>query len=503
MSEAVFTPDNFVEVRVVEPGDDCNLYGYDAGVEGLRLFGVHRTTLPAPVDHAIVPDTSLNGASDLGVLLVSHRPTLPGCAVKARPIALLEMRRDAEQEYRVIAVPADDETMHTVATIEDLPTDRCQAIVAFIQAGLNGHEDCTLLWGDAAQASQVVHQLRQMTRLARAKARKGGPDLPIWKPLGVRVSGARRASDTEPHTEAEYAYHQLPRRFQRYVDEYLAPNERILFAVNRPAMKSALKRTWLSSPMLQEGILLITDQQVALVTEVLPPGRASIKYGYLVHTGIPERIEAVAVRSVAGRACFEVSWRAAGGNQCVSWEFPAEASEELKQAVKILDGWQPRAGDRRLRRAYGPPPVEMELHDPAANNPADIVPLACRLAETLADQLSDGERVLACTLLPAWADDHKVAHIFAVTDRRAFLLPDPANHFHLKPDAYPLERITTAEFTSSILESWLALHILNQGEVLRAALRFPYTADGFQVCFTTLRQQLVAVPPGCLAITPE
>ncbi len=494
MSESVFTPDNFVEVRVVEPGDDCNLYGYDAGVEGLRLFGVHRTTLPAPVDHAIVPDTSLNGESDLGVLLVSHRPTLPGCAVKARPIALLEIRRDAEQEYRVIAVPADDETMRTVTSIEDLPADRYQAIVAFIQGGLNGHEDCTLLWGDAAQASQIAHQLRQATRLARAKARKGGHDLPIWKPLGARVSGARRASDTEPHTEAEYAYDQLPHRFQKYVDDYLSPSERILFAVNRPAMKSALKRTWLSSHMLQEGILLITDQQVVLVTEILPPGRASIKYGYLVHTGIPERIEAVAVKSVAGHACFEVSWRAAGGNQCVSWEFPSGTLEELKQAAKILDGWQPRAGDMHLRRAYGPPPVEMELSDPAANSPADIIPVARRLTEALAAQLSDNEHILARALLPAWADNHQVAHIFAVTDRRALLLPDPANDFHLKPDAYPLERITTAEFTSSILESWLALNILDQGEVRRATLRFPYTADGFQVCFTTLRQQLVAVP---------
>jgi len=494
MSQPQFTPDDFVEVRVVEPGDDCNLYAYDPNVQGLRLSGVHRTTRPAPADHAVVLETSPDGDSDLNMLLVSHRSTFPGCVVSARPIALVEMRRGTQQERLVIAVPAADEAMLGVSAFEDLAEERHQAIVAFVQASLDGREDCALLWSNAARAREVIHQARQAARLARAKARKSGPAAPAWRPLGRRVLGARRASDTEPHTEAEYAYHQLPHRFQRYVEEYLAHDERILFAVNRPAIKSAVKRAWLSSPTLQEGILFITDQQVALVTEILPPGESNIRYGYVVHTGIPERIESAAVKPIADHACFEVTWRAAGGEQRVAWEFPGEAADELSEGVEILRGWQPVEHDRRLRRAYGQEPIEMELRDPAANNPDDAALVARHLTDALAAELAQAERVLARALLPAWADRQKVARVFAVTDCRALVLPDPGGNHRLKPDSYWLQHITSVEFTSSILESWLALNVLDNGKVRRVTIDIPNTAAAFQVCFTALRQQLVAIP---------
>ena len=102
MSQAQFTPDDFIEVRVVEPGDDCNLYAYDPNVQGLRLAGLHRAAQPSPADYAVVPDTSPDGQADLGVLLLNHRSTFPGCVVSARPIALVEMRRGGQQ---LVAVP--------------------------------------------------------------------------------------------------------------------------------------------------------------------------------------------------------------------------------------------------------------------------------------------------------------------------------------------------------------------------------------------------------------
>jgi len=493
MSQPQFTPDDFIEVRVVEPGDDCNLYTYDPNVQGLRLSGVHRTTQPAPADHAVVPDTSPDGESDLGVLLVSHRSTFPGCVVSARPIALLEMRRNGYQQCQVIAVPAADEATSAVRAFEDLPQEQQQAIATFARDALADEQDCTLLWSDAVRAHQVIHQARQAARLAKAKTRQSGPAAPVWRPLGYQVSGARRASDTEPHTEAERAYHRLPYRFQKYVDEYLVYNERILFAVNRPAMQSALKRTWFAREMLQEGILLITDQQVALVTEILPPGQSNIRYGYIVHTGIPERLESARVESLAGHACFQVTWRAVGGEQRVTWEFPAEAADELAEAAKILSCWRPRQGDTRLRRAYGPEPIEMELRDPSANDPKEVEPVAQRLTDALGKELASGEVVLVHALLPQWADG-RMARVLAVTNRRAILLPDPLSGQRSRSDVYPLERITSIEFTSSILESWLAFNVVDGGKARRAVLRFPNTAAAFQTCFTALRQQLVAVP---------
>ena len=494
MVKPQFTPADFVELRVVEPCDDCNLYSYDPQGEGLRLSGVYRTNQSAPVDQATVPETSPDGKSDLSVLLVSHRATFPGCLVTARPIALLEMRTGARQEYQIVAVPAVDEMALAIFTIEDLTEEQRHAIVNYARSRINGQGSGDWRWSDAAHARQVIHQAKQAARVVQAKAHKHTSAAPAWKPLGYHVSGARRASDTEPNTKAEYAYHQLPIRFQKYVDDYLVQTERILFAVNRPAMKSEFRRSWHSDGILQAGILFITDQQVVLVTEIIPPDQSKIRYGYVVQTGIPERIKAVDVKQVGANACIEVTWCASGGEQRVTWEFPIEASGELNQAADLLQRWQPVANERRLRRAYGPEPIDAELSDPAASDPADIVPVVNRLTDVLTATLTPTERVLARALLPGWADSHKVTHLFVVTHRRALLLPDPHGNHRLKPSFYPLERISSAECKSSILNSWVALNITDKGMVHRTEIRFPCTASSFQTCFTVLRQQLVAIP---------
>ncbi len=494
MAQVALSANDFVEVRVIKAGDDCNLYAYDPNVQGLRLDGVYRPDQTAPVDQAVVPDTSPDGDSDLVMLLIRHRAIFPGCVVSARPIALAQIDHDAHKEHLVVAVPAADEAMAEVDSIETLSDEMRQALMTFVRAGLGEATGCTVIWANGERAREVIYQARQSARLERARSRKGGAASPAWRPLGYRVQGARRASDAEPHTEAEQAYNQLPYRFQKYVDDYLAHNERILFGVRRPAMQSAVRRGWRSGETLQEGIFFITDQQVVMVSEIIPPNQSNIRYGYVVHSGIPERVQSARVQSASGHAFLEVIWHAIGGNQRVAWEFPAEAKDELAEAVEILRRWQPRQEETRLRRRYGPESVESRLHDPAANDPADAMPIIGRLTEALEAERWSSERVLAQALLPAWADSHKVARCFAVTDHRALLVPDPAVNHRAKPSAFSLDRITTVELKSSILESWLALNVASPDGIQRTVIVFPYTVAEFRACFLALRQQLTAVP---------
>jgi hypothetical protein len=189
-----------------------------------------------------------------------------------------------------------------------------------------------------------------------------------------------------------------------------------------------------------------------------------------------------------------VTWRAAGGSQRVVWEFPAEAMDELKQGAAVLLRWQPPKGGSWLLRAQGPQPADMPLSDPAANDPSEVLPLAGRLTEALRRELGRTERALASALLPAWADSRKVAHLLAITDRRVLVLPDPATDLHLQPVSHWLACIASLEFTSSILGSWLALNVVENGDLQRVVISFPYTAAEFQVCFTSLRQQVSIVP---------
>ncbi len=485
-----FTLDDLIEVQIVSPGDDCAVYEFDPHGKGLRLKNMYRTSKPAPFDLAEVPDSSLDNADNVPVWLLTHRSVFPGSIVTARPIGVLSSKDEASELRWVIAVPPADRQTDTIATIGDLSEERRQALSRYARND-SDEDDILLRWEPATEAFNWIHQARQQARLDRARQEKQGASQPAWKPLGYLVAGARRSHETEPNSEAEYAYHRLPRRFQKYVDEYLAPDERILFAVNRPTMKSALRRSFFSRATLQEGILFLTDQQLSLVTEILPPGVSNIRYGYIADTSPLERIESIAVDAVDDQvAVLKVTWQAASGSHLVKWEFPRTALDELREVAQIAANWQPRPNDRRLRRATPIELPEIPLRDPAANDPNETVPVARRLEEVIVREVTGAEKVLARALLPGRFDRRGCAEVIVVTTCRVLRIPDPAvSTGSLR--AIDVRHIASLEFSESILESYLAVHYVDQGHVHTERIAYPFTGVGFRDCFLALRRQMV------------
>jgi hypothetical protein len=484
-----------VEVRIVEASEDCNQYAWSRSNTGreLRLAGVYHPLAPAPAEQAVISETSPDGETDLIALVLARRALPPGCLVDVRPLAVLTFQHATWEDVVVVTVPVLDQIAGQWANLDDLPEERRAAVLAFARAITGSTDRCTVLHGGMGQAVQLIHERKRDARLAQAQGRRGGPAGPAWKPLGYQVAGARRSSEAEPHSEAEYAYHKLPTRFQKYVENYLAPGERILYAVRRPAMRSSLARSRFRREELQEGILFLTDQQVVLVTEVSPPDRTGIDFGYLAHTGVPERIDAVATCDLAGHVGLEITWCAEGGAQRTVWEFPAAARDDLAETVQILKGWQPVPGDLRLRRVFGAGPDEADWIDMTAANPADNRPVGERLTRLLNLELLPGERVLARALLPAWVEDYKAARGLVVTGQRAMLLTDPEGRPGERPAVYSLSQITSIEFQSYLWGSWLAWNHCADGKMQRTVLKYPYLGPGFQSCFQALRQQLVPV----------
>ncbi len=279
------------------------------------------------------------------------------------------------------------------------------------------------------------------------------------------------------------------------MNSYLTPTERILFAVRRPALRSAVQRSFLRKSLLQEGLLLVTDQQVVLACEIIPPDLTGIRYGYVIQGGVPERIASTMARTGSDRAFLDITWQSSVGNQTTTWEFPAAAEEELAQAALLLRAWQPMPEDTRLRRAYGPPQAEVRWRDPAAAAPAAVEPLAARLTQALRTELAQDEPTLATALLPAWATQDKQARGCVVTDRRVLWLADPMSNDRPRPTSYAISQIASLEYQSSVIESWLAFYVMKRTGPQRVVVAFPYAAEGFRECYFALRQQLVAVQP--------
>lgn len=496
MASSQATSADFVWIKIVAPGDDCNIYTCDKHSRTMRLAGVHRTETPQPLDVGIIPDSAPPDEDELPVLLFRHRALFPNCAVSARPLGLLTLRNKTQTHEIVVAVPGADDAWADWREIEDVPAAQRSVVAALAATVYNTDGESSAVWTDAACARKLIHQRKQAARLVQAQSAKGGQAAPAWKPIGYRALGARRASEIEPHSDAEYAYLQLPIRFQGYINEYLQDSERILFAVRRPAMRSAVQRALLRRTALQEGLLLITDQQVVLACEIMPPDLTGIRYGYAIEGGVPERVASASVRRLTDRALLDITWQTRTASQTTTWEFPEVAEAELTEAAALLRGWQPVARDTRLRRAYGPQAAEVQWCDPGSPDPTAVAPLADRLTQALRAELERDERTLATALLPAWAAADKCARGLAVTDRRMLWLADPASNRKQSPVTYGLNQIGALEFRSSIIESWLAFHMLSPTGPQRIVLAFPYTAADFRACYIALRQQLVALAPG-------
>ena len=483
------------ELRVEVSGGYHARFEADGRPGALRLVDVMYPAERLPADLCSVTDSIVQGNASMGALLLGNVALPAGCLVWARPLALLEIRTEETIAHEILAVAADDSHFADVVTLGELSTQRRAALESFLQADGEG-KGRQLRWLGAQEAVSVVLEARQQFRIVHNQQRERLRLEPAWKPADGRARAAWARGEAERHTLAEYSFHSLPNRFQRYVEEYLAMDERILHSVHRPAMWSARRQGLLRRRRLEEGVLIVSDQQVTLVEELFPLDRSDIRYGFVARAGVPERLEDVRLvvpgRGVVG---LELIWRAAQGSERLLWEFPAAQRAELERAAAILKDWLPRKDDRRLRRASAPtaPEVVPALSDPAANNPEDVKPLGERLIHHLGQSLYAGETVLARCLLPAWIEGRKAASLLAVTTMRLLVVADPQDQRGASlQTSVPLEAISSLEFCSTLVRAHLRISVPRP---LPAApgfvtIEFGKTLAAMNTCYLMLRRAM-------------
>ncbi|HEY3229451.1 MAG TPA: hypothetical protein VGJ87_09530, partial [Roseiflexaceae bacterium] len=347
-------------------------------------------------------------------------------------------------------------------------------------------------WSDQEAAWALIHQARQVARLARAGALRA-PASPAWRPdQAMAPTQDMAAPETTRHSRAEYAFYTLPLRFQKYVADYLMPLERVRFFVPRPRMLSAIERSLLRRKRLAEGILILTTEQLLFLEEVLLPDVTEMPHGYLVRGAPVERIVDVAMEERGGALVLGWATATDAGQEWLHIEFPAVRADELRELCERLAAYLPRPRDQRLQRVYAPETIAPDLRDPAANDPRDAEPTIARLTARRQEQLAPDEVALAQAFIPAWFEyGLDQAQLLLVTAERVLLLAETDPRLDR---SYPLAQISSLELRASILGSWLALWMPELGTVRRVEIPFPSTGFGFQVCYRTLRQVLANAP---------
>jgi inorganic pyrophosphatase len=142
-----------------------NKYEYDKSVPGVVLDRVLHSNVHYPSDYGFIPQTWYDDEDPLDALVLVEDQTFPGCVIEARPVALMKMDDDGEQDDKVIAVPSEDPRYDHVEDLDDLTEQTTAEIAEFFETYKNleaGKQTEVLGWEDAQSARDAVEHGRDL-----------------------------------------------------------------------------------------------------------------------------------------------------------------------------------------------------------------------------------------------------------------------------------------------------------------------------------------------------
>lgn len=172
---APLTASGHVNVVVETPRGSQNKYKYD---EGLGLFRLNRILFAGaafPFDFGFVPGTRGGDGDPLDAIVLTDRPTFPGCLVRVRPLGVLLAKKEGRDNHRIITVPVLAKPVATWRDIADVPVGRLGELEQFFRAVLNvdGYEHALHGFAGRPRADEILARA-----IEREKRLTGGPKGP-------------------------------------------------------------------------------------------------------------------------------------------------------------------------------------------------------------------------------------------------------------------------------------------------------------------------------------
>ncbi len=115
------------------PKGSRNKYEYAKELGTYQLDRVLHSPMQYPGEYGFIPQTLYDDNDPMDILVLMGEETFPGCAIAARPIALMRMIDDGEKDDKVLAVPANDPTFDDVEGKDDVPRHTLKEIAHFFE----------------------------------------------------------------------------------------------------------------------------------------------------------------------------------------------------------------------------------------------------------------------------------------------------------------------------------------------------------------------------------
>ena len=143
-------PEAFNAVIEISAGTR-NKYELDKKIGLLRLDRVIYSPVMYPADYGFVPQSYWDDQDPLDVLVIGRYPVVPLTIVPARPIGVMQMIDDDEQDNKIIAVCAVDPKYDDIQEIDDLDPHMLKELKHFFEI----YKD---LQGKKVRVGQFLHR---------------------------------------------------------------------------------------------------------------------------------------------------------------------------------------------------------------------------------------------------------------------------------------------------------------------------------------------------------
>eukprot|EP00798_Chlamydomonas_sp_ICE-L_P022285 gene22285-29362_t len=112
-----------------------------------------------PHNYGFIPKTLCDDNDALDVLVLMQEPVVPMCFLRVKPIGVMQMLDQGEQDDKLIAVHADDPEFCNISDISELPPHRLAEIKRFFEDyKKNEHKEVVVdefLGADAARRTVI------------------------------------------------------------------------------------------------------------------------------------------------------------------------------------------------------------------------------------------------------------------------------------------------------------------------------------------------------------
>lgn len=133
-------------------------YEYDPALEIFRVDRVLSSAMQYPASYGFLPSSLADDGDALDVFVMISEPTVTGCLVTARPVAVLNMRDEKGGDEKILAVAEGDIEHSEMEDLESVPPRFRKQLEHFFRVykQLDNKEVQILGWGDKAEARRVI-----------------------------------------------------------------------------------------------------------------------------------------------------------------------------------------------------------------------------------------------------------------------------------------------------------------------------------------------------------